>query len=301
MTTPFVVGAYAALPTERPAQEDFYTALAETGWVTGIEIPFPGVFPTDLEWLANQLKGRFPHSVITAIPGTMGRLSTDKTFGLASTDTDGRAAALGFTKEILETIDQLHQVAGEKIVSGVEIHSAPSVNAEKEAFARSLQTLSNQFDAAGLNLIIEHCDAYNPAVPGEKRFLTVTDEIWAARDSLAKITVNWGRSVVETHDPHAPETHLSEIKEAGLLAGLMFSGAGEHATQYGPVWGDAHLPLNTDEPTSWMTPELVRACMQIAGGTETYHGIKIQTPKPASIAQRLAFLTNIREAMGFAG
>lgn len=298
MTIPFIVGAYAALPAERSAQENFYTALAETGWVTGIEIPFPGVFPTDLEWLANQLKGRFTRSIITAIPGTMGRLAADKTFGLASPESDGRAAALRFTEEILQTIDQMHQYAGEKIITGVEIHSAPSVNADKEAFARSLQTLSNQFDAADLNLIIEHCDAYNPAVIGEKRFLTVTDEIWAARDSLAKITVNWGRSVVETHDPQAPKAHLQQVKEAGLLAGLMFSGAGDQATQYGPIWGDTHLPLNTDEPTSWMTPQLVHECVRIAGAEETYHGIKIQAPKTASLAQRLTFLGNIREAMG---
>lgn len=221
MTIPFIVGAYAALPAERSAQENFYTALAETGWVTGIEIPFPGVFPTDLEWLANQLKGRFTRSIITAIPGTMGRLAADKTFGLASPESDGRAAALRFT-----------------------------------------------------------------------------EEIWAARDSLAKITVNWGRSVVETHDPQAPKAHLQQVKEAGLLAGLMFSGAGDQATQYGPIWGDTHLPLNTDEPTSWMTPQLVHECVRIAGAEETYHGIKIQAPKTASLAQRLTFLGNIREAMG---
>ncbi|MDO5060123.1 MAG: DUF4862 family protein [Actinomycetaceae bacterium] len=301
METPFVVGAYAALPAERPAQEDFYTALAETGWINGIEIPFPGVFPADTHWLADQLKGRFNHSVITAIPGTMGRINADKRFGLASPDSDGRADALKFTREVLETIDSLHQYAGEQLVTGVEIHSAPSVDADKEAFARSLQELSNLFSEAKLDLIVEHCDAYNPAVPGEKRFLTVSDEIWAARDSLARITVNWGRSVVETHDANAPATHLQQLVEADLLAGLMFSGAGADATQYGPVWGDAHLPLNTDEPTSWMTSELVAQCMEVAGGRQTYHGIKIQTPKTASIAQRLEMLTNIRVAMGLEG
>lgn len=298
MSTPFIVGAYAALPAEKPAQVQFYEALAESGWINGIEIPYPGVFATDLEWLSTQLAGRFPHSVITAIPGTMGRLSAEKNFGLASASNDDRLNALKFVNEILNTIDTMHQYAGETIVSGVEIHSAPSVEADREAFKRSLDSLSNAFDNAGLNLIVEHCDAYNPAVPGEKRFLSVSDEIWAAKDTLARLTVNWGRSVVETHDVNAPREHLREIIDADLLAGVMFSGAGPEATQYGPVWGDAHLPLVTDEPTSWMTPELVRECMDLARGHETYRGIKIQTPKTASITQRLEFLTNIKEAMG---
>ncbi|EEH63483.1 hypothetical protein HMPREF0044_1407 [Gleimia coleocanis DSM 15436] len=299
MSTPFLVGAYAALPAEKAEQVDFYTALAETGWINGIEIPYPGIFATDFEWLTQQLKGRFPHSVITAIPGTMGRMGVNKSFGLASPENDSRLEGLQFVNDILTTIDQMHQYAGERIVTGVEIHSAPGVEADKEAFKRSLDTLSNSFDAAGLDLIIEHCDAYNPAVPGEKRFLTVTDEIWAARDTLARLTLNWGRSVVETHDAKVPAKHLQEILDADLLAGVMFSGAGAEATQYGPVWADAHLPLVTDEPTSWMTPELVRECMDMARGHETYKGIKIQTPKTASIEERLQFLTNIKEAMGY--
>ncbi|MCS4484464.1 DUF4862 family protein [Gleimia sp. 6138-11-ORH1] len=298
MNPPFIVGAYAALPAERTAQEDFYTALAQTGWIDGIEIPYPGIFPTDLTWLAAQLKGRFNHSVITAIPGTMGRINADKHFGLASADKNGRSEALKFTREIIRTIDELHQIADERIVTGIEIHSAPSILADKEAFAASLEELSSLFAQANLALIIEHCDAYNPQVPGEKRFLSVADEIWAAKNSSAQITINWGRSVVETHDRTAPAQHIQQLKEAQLLGGLMFSGAGAEATQYGPVWGDAHLPLDEDEPTSWMTAELIAECMQIAGGEQTYQGIKIQTPKDASLATRIQMLTNIRLAMG---
>lgn len=45
--TPFVVGAYASLPEGKPAQEKYYTALAATPWINGIEIPFPGDLAQD--------------------------------------------------------------------------------------------------------------------------------------------------------------------------------------------------------------------------------------------------------------
>ena len=119
----------------------------------------------------------------------------------------------------------------------------------------------------------------------------------ACRDTPALITVNWGRSVIETHDPATPEHHVRELVEAGLLGGVMISGAGPEKTQWAWAWADAHLPLAEHEPTSWLTPERVAATMQAAGSVQTYEGLKINTPARASLEEKLAWVGRVREAM----
>ena len=92
-------------------------------------------------------------------------------------------------------------------------------------------------------------------------------------------------------------TQVAELVAAGLLGGLMFSGAGGEATQYGGPWADAHLPLLTDEPASLMKPAHVAACVAAAGGAELYRGAKVQAPASASVAERVGMLGRIRAAM----
>lgn len=294
MTIPFVVGAYAGIPADRAGREQFYAALPS--WVTGLEIPFRGSLDADPAWLAGQV-ARFGDSVVTLIPGTMGRIAEDPTFGLASGDVAGRAAALAYVGEALAAIERLHADAGVRVVRWVEVHSAPTDAADAGAFVRSLGELAPALEAAGIGLVIEHCDAAAGVGPGEKRFLSLADELRAAAETGARLTLNWGRSVLETHDPASAREHVAAAAAAGLLAGVMFSGTGPEATAYGTPWADVHLPLSTDEPASLMTPARVAECIAAAGGREEYRGVKIQAPAEASVPERIAMIGRIRAAM----
>ena len=297
---PFVVGAYPMLPPDdkdRRGAAALYAALADLGWVDGIELPFREALDAPEPWLAEQLAGRFTQCVITAIPGTMGRAGADPAFGLASPDDDGRSQALAYTRTLLEAVDRLHEAAGQQVVTRVELHSAPHHQACAKAFHASLSELAEDFASRSLGMIVEHCDAEGGVGPSEKAFLPLSQEIVACRDTPALITVNWGRSVIETHDPATPEHHVRELVEAGLLGGVMISGAGPEKTQWAWAWADAHLPLAEHEPTSWLTPERVAATMQAAGSVQTYEGLKINTPARASLEEKLAWVGRVREAM----
>ena len=297
---PFVVGAYPMLPPDdkdRRGAAALYAALADLGWVDGIELPFREALDAPEPWLAEQLSGRFTQCVITAIPGTMGRAGADPAFGLASPDDGGRSQALAYTRTLLEAVDRLHEAAGQRVVTRVELHSAPHHQASAEAFHASLSELAEDFASRGLGMIVEHCDAEGGVGPSEKAFLSLSQEIAACRDTPALITVNLGRSVIETHDPATPEHHVRELVEAGLLGGVMISGAGPEKTQWAWAWADAHLPLAEHEPTSWLTPERVAATMQAAGGSQAYEGLKINTPATASLEEKLAWVGRVREAM----
>ena len=299
-TVPFVVGAYPMLPPDdedRQGAAALYAALADLGWVDGIELPFREALDAPEPWLAEQLAGRFTQCVITAIPGTMGRAGADPAFGLASPDDDGRAQALAYTRTLLEAVDRLHEAAGQQVVTRVELHSAPHHQAGAEAFHASLSELVEDFDSRDLGMIVEHCDAEGGVGPSEKAFLPLSQEIAACRDTAALITVNWGRSVIESHDPVTPEHHVRELVEAGRLGGVMISGAGPERTQWAWAWADAHLPLAEHEPTSWLTPERVAATMCAASGSQTYEGLKINTPASASLEDKLAWVRRVRETM----
>ncbi|MDO4412232.1 DUF4862 family protein [Cutibacterium sp.] len=297
MSIPTIVGAYAAMPQAVAEREAFYRGLADTGWVDGIEIPYRDGLDADPRWLADQLRDRFTDCAVTAIPGTMGHLADDPEFGLASPDEGGRQRAMAWIAGLVDDVRSLHTMVGHRVVRFVEIHSAPSNHAEPTALKASLAELSTVFDDAGLIPVLEHCDATGGVGPGEKEFLSLDDEITAISGSDVRVTINWGRSVVESHDPNLPTRHVARLVDAGLLGGVMVSGAGPAATQYGPAWGDAHLPLKDDESTSLLTTELVGAFISAAHGQQSYQGIKIQTPAHASVEQRLATITTIHDAM----
>ena len=159
MTAPTIVGAYAAMPRAIAERECLYRSLAETGWVDGIEIPYRDGLDADPRWLADQLRDRFAHCVVTAIPGTMGQLAGDPDFGLASSDEQGRQRALKWFTNLVDDVRTLHEMVGHPVVRWVEVHSAPSRKADAKAFASSLVELSGLFEDAGLAIVVEHCDA----------------------------------------------------------------------------------------------------------------------------------------------
>ncbi|WP_371604250.1 DUF4862 family protein [Streptomyces sp. NBC_01220] len=288
-----LVGAYAALPSPRADQERFYEGLADRRIADGLEIPFRDGLGEDVPWLAAQLRGRFTRSVLTLIPGTMARVGASDAFGLASADPDGRQAALGFLREARTAAEELNQLTGEQSVSVLHIHTAPSTTAVAEMFARSLDEIAASEPAAGVwstRLVLEHCDAFSPGFPGEKRFLPLEAEIPLAREGRIGIAVNWGRSAIEAQDPRRPLAQITRLASEGLLEGVMFSGAGPAVNAYGGPWADAHLPLAEDEPTSLMDADEVRRCLRAAEGAIAYAGAKIQVPGDATVDERLAMV-----------
>ncbi|QOQ38130.1 DUF4862 family protein [Trueperella pecoris] len=300
----FIVGAYAAMPGTRHEQEEFLAGLTQLA--TGLEIPWRGGgLDADPAWLAGQLAGRFPHSVVTAIPDTMRMLGTDPSFGLASPDAEGRAAALEQARQIFAAVRELNESAGERVVECIEFQSAPSHIADAQALVASLLELRELAAAEGVGIVLEHCDARGGAGAGEKNFLSLGEEIEACERAGVKIALNWGRSVIESHDVDRPRAQAQLLAERGLLAGLICSGAGGTDTAYGPGWGDTHLPLKSVEPTSLMTPELVAEFVAAgadgetgAGGVVDYLGVKVQVPADASPAERVAIIAEIKAAMG---
>ena len=298
-TTPLLVGAYAMLPAPAEEQAELYAGLRGSG-VGGLEIPDHHLRAEDgslVEDLMDVLGLGFTSSVVTAIPSTMTRQAGNRGEGLASAQEDLRRAALGFHEEIGAAIERVNNRLGRAAITGVLVHSAPSGRADADAFRRSLEELAASTARRGIQLMVEHCDAAHGAGPGEKRFLTLADEIAAARELGVPITVNWGRSVVESHDPATPAQQISELAAAGLLGGVAFSGASGDTTPYGAPWADAHLPLDADEPASLLTAATVRASLDAAGGAERYRAIKVQAPAGAPVAERFAIIGSIADLL----
>ena len=298
---PIVVGAYAAVPEEREHQEDFYDRLSSHGLATALEIPFRDGLVDPVEWLARRMAGRFTRSVITLIPGTMQRVGAAGVFGLASPDREGRVAALDYVRAAREQAEELNQLTGEASVEVIHVHSAPSVTADPDHFGRSLETLvSREADTSrwSTRLVVEHCDAYDPDIPGEKRFLSLDAEIQVARSVGMGITINWGRSAVEAQRAERPLDHVRRLASDGLLEGLMFSGAGPEDNHFGVAWADAHLPLRSDEPTSHMDSVAVLQCMDAAGDACSYAGAKVQVPADSSVERRVDIIRRVTRLLG---
>ncbi|MGK2349661.1 DUF4862 family protein [Actinomyces sp. W5033] len=312
-TTPYaVLGAYASLPATREETEQYYRLLATVPGVRGLELPFRDDLG-DLGWLASQLAPAWDHNVITAIPGTMVRVWATGTFGLASTDAQGRAAALAFTRQVRDGVEALREAAGRDVVAGVEMHSAPSgapgTAHDARAFGESLAELAD-WDWGGATLLVEHCDAFVSPDRGEKRMLTIEAElevVTALHRPDVRMTINWGRSALEGHDGALALEHVRLARAAGVLEGVTFSGAGPVDTRYAKAWMDGHLPLDIDEPGSVMSAEDVRDCTLAALSPEEssapaarYLGVKCQVPAEAGLHQRAAMLRRILDATGVA-
>lgn len=294
------VSAYAAAPPSEPwdraAEGALFDGLAGLG-LAGLELPFYGrLHARDDAWLVAQLRPDW-RFVLTLLPGTMDRLKDDKHFGLASADADGRGRALEFAETARRAVDRLHGRLGRKAVAAVALHSAPRLGgggarSSLERFADSLTDLRGR-DWGGAELLVEHCDAAVPAHAPDKGFLRIEDECAALQLSSgatpARVLINWGRSAIETRSEEGPREHLKRARQAGLLAGLFFSGATPHHPDYG-AWKDSHAPFAASCPASLLTPAAAKAARTEAGAL-SYLGVKIQ-PLPATLGvpERLAMI-----------
>jgi hypothetical protein len=293
------VSSYAAAspaePWDRDAEAALFDGLAGMD-LAGLELPFAGALHSrDEGWLIGQLRPQW-RAILTLLPGTMNRVKDDRDFGLASADSAGRRRALDFAEAGRRAVERLNGALGRRAVAAVELHSAPRLGggarSSLEAFADSLSELRRR-DWSGAELLVEHCDAFHAGREPDKGFLRLEDECAAIGLSSGpaplRVLINWGRSAVESRSSAGPLEHLRRAREAGLLAGLFFSGATPDHRDYG-AWKDSHAPFSTSCPASILTPAAARAALEAAGGL-TYLGVKIQ-PLPASLGapERLAMI-----------
>lgn len=291
------VGAYAAAAGLDPdAEAELYRGLAAMG-IAGLEQPFFGsLHPRDDAWLMSQIRPDWS-LVLTPLPGVMQRVQTDKHFGLASADADGRRRALDFVESARRSVGTLHRVLGRRAVRAVFLHSAPRLGdtgakSSVERFADSLSEL-RALDWQGAQLLVEHCDAAVASHAPDKGFLRVEDEVLAVKLSSGAtptgLAINWGRSAVETRSAEGPLEHLARAIQAEMLGALFFSGATPQADDYGP-WRDSHVPFSTSHPGSLLTPSAAQEALAFAPECPIV-GLKLQTkPATLSAAQRLAVI-----------
>jgi hypothetical protein len=231
--------------------------------------------------------------VVTTIPGTVQRQNAAAGFGLASADPDGRKAAIDFVSGVHAYARQLKDEG--RHVEAVELHSAPHQGPSAAMFEESLKEVLD-WDWGSTRLLVEHCDAPSPGRRPEKGFLAFEEEVAVARslsertDSQVGIVVNWARSVIETRNPDTAAGHIALAREAGVLAGVIFSGCSPEETEFGYPWIDAHLaPVEVDGAphSSLLNRREIERCLA-AAGTVPILGFKIGLPRQGvSVAERV--------------
>ncbi|MFC5369366.1 DUF4862 family protein [Arcanobacterium bovis] len=299
MNIPFIIGAYAAKPQERSAQEEFYQLLNKAPWVNGLEIPFTATgLQDDPQWFAEQLGSTFTTNVLTPIPGTMSFVG-DSSWGISSTDDDGRAAALSFLKGATETMKDLNDRLGRQFFTHLALHTAPRGGGDVHSLIRSLEELL-EWEIDGAKLTIEHCDSFSTERVISKGFLELCDEIAAARefDGRVGVSINWGRSAIEGQGAELPLEHVDMAGRAGILEGLIFSGAHNSENAWGPAWEDAHVGLQEFVPQSLLTREIVaEAGSKAVQHNVSYLGAKVTILPGPSNEERLHMLEQIAASL----
>lgn len=294
--TDLMLGAYAMAPVDQAAEEAFYAGLAELG-LGGLEMPLSlaGVEPS---WVTRNVCPTWD-LVVTCIPTVMGRLDSELGYGLASADEAGRSRALEDVARARQLAVRLANEHGRRRVVAIQVHSAPGPGGgSREAFSRSLATICG-WDLAGAAVLVEHCDAPVPGRAAAKGFWSIGDEIAAvtavgAGAEQIGLTVNWGRSAIEGRCAQTPVEHVRTAAEAGLLRAVVFSGACDAPTPWGPAWGDAHIPPRGDSSAlaassaSLLGPDEIIATLRAAGDV-AHLAVKISVrPMDADVPTRLA-------------
>ncbi|QRV02158.1 DUF4862 family protein [Arcanobacterium phocisimile] len=298
MSVPFIIGAYTSLPATKQEQAEYYQILAAQPWVNGLEIPFRDSITDDVEWFVSQLSENFTTNMLTPIPGVMHRVGKDPLFGLASPDESGQTAALDYLLNASWAIKAINDAANRQVFTHIALHSAPTAIADPVVFNNSLDVVT-QWDWDGAKLVIEHQDKFIEGQVPQKGFLSLEDEIAAARAHGIGIVINWGRSAIEGRNATTPCEHVEIAAHAQALAGVMFSGAHAEPNAFGPAWNDDHVPLDTNEPTSLMTSAHVADVARTAGKQQiSLMGAKVSIGTNASLSTRLDILRHIAMAAG---
>lgn len=302
----WIIGAYSASPTRFdwvPAEEDAYLqGIYAIPNIRGLEIPFTAgtLHKFDEEWFLARIPKHLD-IVVTLIPATTAAVRENAKFGIASSDEAGRQDALALVNDASAAVARINKALDRKAVIAVELHTAPG-GSDIQALANSLKEIST-FDWQGAKIVIEHCDALIPNQKAEKGYMSLADEIEAIKKSGQDIgiAINWGRSAIETRSALGPVTHVSAAQTAGVLTGLMFSGASDIENRFGTAWKDCHVPpaplastpVNGQqllEPSSLMTGHEM-GITYWASEPESfsgYYGVKIAPLHEVTIAERIA-------------
>lgn len=272
-------------------------AIGRAGGVGGMRKGLPGVVADAWD------------VVITCMPTVMRRIGENPTYGLASTEEDGRTAAVADVSRALGVARNAAQRSGRRRVRAVEIHSAPRrEGASRAALERSLAELLD-VESAGAVLAIEHCDAPRPGRSPEKGFLTIDEElavVEALDDERLGLSVNWGRSAIEGRSTVTPLRHAALAARSGRLAGLMFSGASDVAGTWGAPWADGHIaPRGAGAaPDAWResllgADEIAATIAAAAGADRAFLGVKVTAgPAGTALADRIAVARRSVELVG---
>lgn len=247
----YYISAYATSPSSNrwaPTLEaSFFEALAENPEVLGIEHPYllsSERYP--LDWLLENIPNHWS-IIITALPQSMNEMKNHPYFGLASQNEEGRLQALGLMQKVSQYIQTLNDAFGRQIVKALHFHSLPrnhqeALRGSQVGLKRSLDKMQ-RFDWQGIQLNLEHCDAYSPNQPADKGFLPLEEEL-NVLTTLGNygIVLNWARSAIEERSTKTPLKHIEMAQKAGLLKGFFFSGCTDILGNHYGFWKDTHMP-----------------------------------------------------------
>lgn len=115
------------------------------------------------------------------------------------------------------------------------------------------------------------------------------------------LTINWGRSAIDTRRASGPDEQIVLARQVGVLAGLMFSGAPGADGRFGPTWTDSHAALHDDPTVGVLTSLLTTALVHSArpGRRRTdLRGLKIGVrSRDLPLEDRLAVVSRLLRAM----
>ena len=310
----YVVGAYPASPAHSnwnpDVEREFFDSLAKDSRIDALELPWLGsLHPHDDAWLIKNFPEVFS-AVITDIPFVMSRIGQTSTYGLASSDKEGREAAIYDVRKVNDALRKFNDSRQKKVVSVIEIHSAPRRIGDVHSLASAIEEIAH-WNWDGASLVIEHCDAWVKGQQPEKGFLTIEQEIEAIRLSGVDVGLfmNWGRSAIELRDADQVAEQITFARESGFLRGLIFSGASDQDGVFGSAWIDAHHPFRKSErhiygdSLSLLTESRAKSAIDAAGAI-SWLGIKLSWLKSVegTIPQRTAMISSaldvIDEARG---
>lgn len=299
-TSNLLLGAYAMAPQDPSAAAEFYDQVAELD-IAGLEFPLldEDAATMSREWRSRHLVASWS-LLVTCIPTTTGRLPTDPGYGLAATDEDARQRAVADTARAVRLAAELADESGRARVRAIQVHSAPGpTRGSGAALARSLEEIAG-WDLSGARLLVEHCDADVPGQSGAKEYLTLAAEIQAVQEVGAEsigMSVNWGRSAIETRSTRGPVEHVRDIARHGLLEAIIFSGATPEETLWGAPWSDFHIPPRGSAPAltasaaSLLDREAMTETLSAAGDVRSV-AVKIGVrPVDLPVADRIAVAT----------
>jgi len=309
----WIIGAYAASPTRdgwvEQEEAEFLEGIYRLKNLAGLEVPFSdSIHKFDEDWFIQ----RFPSNlqlVLTLIPGTTASVKSNPLWGISSNDESGRDSAVNFVKSCLKSVKKVNDAKGSKVVKAIQIHSAPGgTDSSTQALSKSLEQI-HAIDWDGAQIVIEHCDALVSGQAKQKGYLDLSQEIQAIKTSMTptRLSVNWGRSAIETRSAQGPIDHIKLARSEKLLSGLMFSGASGVDNRFGKAWADCHVPptpladhtSNLLEANSLMTTDEIKKCMSVAGDLD-YVGLKIAPLKEITVAQRVQTVAESLEVLEIA-